>query len=116
MLRSLAPSSASHGSGVTANFMSCPFIAFPDPRLRDAQTGRGHPNWCIPGPLTFCLAAEVHELKIGLVEVLQQGHGGLKVVAGLGRDAEFVALDLGLDGLRGLVADELVDLLGQVLR
>jgi hypothetical protein len=43
------------------------------------------------------LAAEVHKLQVGLIEVLQQCHGGLQVVTGLGCDAQFVALDLGLD-------------------
>jgi hypothetical protein len=51
------------------------------------------------------------------VEVLapDQGLHGLQVVALLRGDAELVALDLGLDALRALVADELGDLLG-VLR
>src|SRR6476620_521223 len=71
---------------------------------------------CVSPALRRALAAEVDELEVGLVKVLEQRHGGLKVVAGLGGDAEFVALDLRLDGFGGFVADQLVDLLGEVLR
>lgn len=37
--------------------------------------------------------AEVHELQIRFFEVAQQSHGGLQVIAGLGRDAQLVTLN-----------------------
>ena len=40
------------------------------------------------------LAAEVHELQVGLVKVLQERHGLLEVIAGLGRHPQLIALDL----------------------
>src|SRR5258705_11610635 len=46
------------------------------------------------------------------VGLLQKGYDGLKVVALLGGNPDLVALDLGLDALGSLVADELGDLLG----
>src|SRR5438477_12548475 len=52
----------------------------------------------------------IHELQ-GEVEVLapQQRDDGLQVVLLLGRDAQFLALDLGLDAARPLVPDDLRD-------
>ena len=61
-------------------------------------------------------AAVVDELQ-GEVELLalQQRDDRLQIVLLLGRDAEFLALDLGPDSLRPLVPDDLGDLLGVVL-
>ena len=60
--------------------------------------------------------AEVHELQRHVeVAALEQRHGGLQVVAALGLHAQLVALDLRLDALRRLVADDLGDLLRVVL-
>src|SRR6476646_828890 len=47
---------------------------------------------------------------------LQHALDGLEVVSRLARDAQLVALDLALDALGTLVTDELVDLLGVLLR
>ena len=70
------------------------------PRLRRHKVLHGFPTFQ-RGTLSYrrktWLAAEVDELQVGLVEVLQQSHGGLQVVTGLGGHAEFVTLDLGLD-------------------
>src|SRR6185503_17733234 len=58
-------------------------------------------------------SAIVDELQSDVeVGLLQHRDDGLKVVAFLGGDANLVALDLRLDALRALVADELGDLLG----
>src|SRR5262245_10815196 len=55
---------------------------------------------------------ELHrEIQLG---ALDQGDHRLQVVLLLRRDAELVALDLDLNALRGLVADQLADLLGLV--
>src|ERR1700687_697542 len=63
--------------------------------------------------LTPVVSPVVDELQRDVeVRTLQQRDDGLQVVALLGRDADLVALDLGLDALGSLVADELGDLLG----
>ena len=64
-----------------------------------------------------CSVPEVAELE-GDVEVLllQGGDDRLQVVALLARDADLVALGLGLDALEAEVLDRLVDLLGVVGR
>src|SRR6478672_5734104 len=46
------------------------------------------------------------------VRLLQHGDDGLKIVALLGADADLFALDLSLDALGTLIADQLGDLLG----
>src|SRR6476661_4197298 len=53
------------------------------------------------------------DVEVGLA---QHPLDGLEVVAGLARDAQLIALDLALDALGSLVADELVDLLRVLLR
>ena len=61
--------------------------------------------------------AEVLELEGDLeVGFLEGGDDGLEVVALLAGDAELVALHLDLDLLGALVADQLADLLGLLLR
>src|SRR5690606_30503064 len=56
--------------------------------------------------------AEVHELERDVeIRALQQRDRRLQVVAALRLHAQLVALDLALDALRGLVADDLRDLL-----
>src|SRR6476469_56107 len=52
------------------------------------------------------------DVEVGLA---QHPLDGLEVVAGLARDAQLVTLDLALDALGALVADELVDLLRVLL-
>src|SRR4051794_12155648 len=60
-------------------------------------------------------SAEVDELQVEVeVGALEERDRGLQVVAALGLHAELVALDLALDALRRLVADQLVELLGVV--
>jgi hypothetical protein len=49
------------------------------------------------------------DLEVGL---LQHGDDGLKIVALLGADADLFALDLSLDALGALIANQLGDLLG----
>nr|WP_158496532.1 hypothetical protein [Micrococcus cohnii] len=56
-------------------------------------------------------SAEVDELQVGVLEVLEHRDGRLQVVAGLRGHAQLVALDGGLHGLGALVADQLRDLL-----
>src|SRR6476620_3274790 len=53
------------------------------------------------------------DVEVGLA---QHPLDRLEVVAPLARDAQLVALDLALDALRALVADQLVDLLRVLLR
>src|SRR5690348_12552495 len=64
-------------------------------------------------PVMLIALTVVHELQ-GHLEVgpFQQLLHGLQVVAALAADAGLVALDLGLDALGPLVADQLGDLLG----
>src|ERR1700728_429337 len=61
-----------------------------------------------PGRLAVVDELQRH-LEVGL---FQHRDDGLQVVALLAGDADLVALDLGLDGLGTLVANELGDLLG----
>src|SRR5215217_8164706 len=62
---------------------------------------------------TAAVSPVVDELQRHVeVGLFQHGDDGLKVVALLGGNAYLVALDLGLDALGALVADELGDLLG----
>ena len=64
----------------------------------------------LPTPAVSPVVDELQrDVEVGL---LQHGDDGLKVVALLGADADLVALDLGLDALGALVADQLGDLLG----
>src|SRR4051794_22682534 len=61
-------------------------------------------------------SAEVDELQVDVeVGALEERDRRLQVVAALRLDSELVALDLALDGLRGLVADDLPDLLRVLL-
>src|SRR6476469_3389499 len=53
------------------------------------------------------------DVEVGLA---QHPLDGLEVVAGLARDPQLIALDLALDALGALVADQLVDLLRVLLR
>src|ERR1700744_3127015 len=63
--------------------------------------------------VTLATLPVVDELqRDGEVGFLQHRDDGLQVVALFAGDADLVALDLGLDGLGPLVADELGDLLG----
>src|SRR5690606_40723615 len=62
-------------------------------------------------------SAHVHELQRDIqVLALQQRDDGLQVVAALRLHAQLVALDLRLDRLGALVADDLGDLLGVLTR
>src|SRR6478735_9129976 len=66
------------------------------------------------GPARSALVAEVQrDVEVGLA---QHPLDGLEVVARLARHAQLVALDLALDALGPLVADQLVDLLRVLLR
>src|ERR1700729_2575131 len=61
--------------------------------------------------------AEVDELQREVeVFALDQGDHGLKIILLLGGDAQFLTLDLGPHTLRALIADDLADLLGVLLR
>src|SRR3954464_2519186 len=64
-------------------------------------------------PLRSALVGEVErDVEVGLA---QHPLDGLEVVARLARDAQLVALNLALDALGALVADQLVDLLRVLL-
>ena len=63
-----------------------------------------------PDQTGSAVVGELHREVVVLL--LDQRLHGLQVVALLGRDAELVALDLRLDALGALVADQLGDLLG----
>src|ERR1700727_1688622 len=66
-----------------------------------------------PRGVTLITLAVVDELqRDGEVGLLEQRDDGLQVVTLFTGDADFLALNLGLDGLGALVADELGDLLG----
>src|SRR5580765_2731629 len=66
------------------------------------------------GPARSALVREVQrDIEVGLTE---HPLDGLEVVARLARHTQLVALDLALDALGALVADELVDLLRVLLR
>src|SRR5690606_29166310 len=77
---------------------------------------RAHPPECTAGRSRARRSPVVRELQVD-VEVLrlQQADDLLQVVAALARHAQLVALDLALDALRALVADDLADLLRVVL-
>src|SRR6476660_6448318 len=77
---------------------------------------RGLSSWfaCLTGePGGSALVGEgQRDVEVGLAE---HPLDGLEVVAGLARDAQLVTLDLALDALGTLVADQLVDLLRVLL-
>src|SRR3954453_6980304 len=65
------------------------------------------------GPRSSALVGEVQrDVEVGLA---QHPLDGLEIVTALARDTQLVALDLALDALGPLVADQLGDLLGVLL-
>src|SRR6478672_8897054 len=82
----------------------------------EADGIRGRSSWfaCRTGePGGSALVGErQRDVEVGLA---QHPLDGLEVVAGLARDAQLIALDLALDALGPLVADQLVDLLRVLL-
>ena len=71
-------------------------------------------------PRNTAWLAVVHELQCDVellaLGALEKRDDGLQVVAGLGGNAKFVTLNLGLDALGALLTDELGDFLRGVLR
>src|SRR5690606_19659673 len=96
------------------------------PTIPQTVTARGAPNapYCYskhssgsPGSagrtaMWWGISAVVDELQVDVqIAALEQGDDGLQIVAALGLHAQLVALDLALDALGALVADDLADLL-----
>src|SRR5699024_2136305 len=92
---SMCPSSARPGAAPSAAPCSC---------ATSSARGRG------AGPSSYLAVVDEldRDIQIG---ALDQGDHGLQVVALLTRDAQLIALDLGLDALGPLIADQLRDLL-----